>query len=463
MQLNYKTLIKKILGRKLLRLVRPIYHGSKALGASWYYNRPSRKMILVGVNGTKGKTSTTIYAGRLANLIGIKTGYITTAAINVTGMPEDEKNNPYKMTTIDGVHLQKYLKKMHQNGCKACIIELSSQGLEQNRHIGLKHIDIGVFLNMYPEHIEAHGSIHNYRRAKSKLFRHIAEHGVFIGNGADVESEYMYNQIPKTRRASVHKLLISKNKDYSIKDSKKTIEKDLIINKKRYNTPFNADFEIDNAVFAIKIVQNIQDKLRADISPVSKFQEYFNNLTTIPGRMEWAVRNGVIQDSHHKIKKLANISILVDYAHEPESMKQLLTALREWKSKKYLDYIVHVVSCDGAGRDDWKKPIMGSTSKNYADFSILTTDNYDASDDPKAIIGLLETNFPKNQKNKTYFTFIKRKDAFKKALKIAKSLPKNKKVVIVSTGVGSEYGLTQPRGVIKWNEKDVWQNLFTQK
>jgi UDP-N-acetylmuramoyl-L-alanyl-D-glutamate--2,6-diaminopimelate ligase len=154
-----------------------------------------------------------------------------------------------------------------------------------------------------------------------------------------------------------------------------------------------------------------------------------------------------------------NISILVDYAHEPESMRSLLEHLTELKTKSEFDYLIHIVSCDGAGRDNWKKPILGDLSHKFADFTVVTLDNYDKNDNPEEILKLLTQNIdPASnhfQVNKS------RSKAFDIALEIAKKQAlDNKRVIICSTGVGFEKGLTQPEGIIDWNEKQVWQQKF---
>jgi UDP-N-acetylmuramyl tripeptide synthase len=167
-----------------------------------------------------------------------------------------------------------------------------------------------------------------------------------------------------------------------------------------------------------------------------------------------------------------NISILVDYAHEPESMRQLLESAVSWKDKKEYDYIIHIVSCDGAGRDDWKKPIMGKISYNLADYSVVTLDNYDERDNPEEILALLTKDYDKsihNDKNQKYFVTPSRQIAFETALEQAKKIIetglKNQtqiQVLIISTGVGTENGLTQPGGTLDWNEKVKWTELFNQ-
>jgi folylpolyglutamate synthase/dihydropteroate synthase len=159
-----------------------------------------------------------------------------------------------------------------------------------------------------------------------------------------------------------------------------------------------------------------------------------------------------------------DISILIDYAHEPESMSRLLTSLTEWKKAGLYNFIIHIVSCDGAGRDDWKKPIMGQTSLELADFTVVTIDNYDKRDKPENILSLLTKNYDKKLLSTKYLQTTKRREAFKLALKEVINQQKKdsslKKFLIVSTGVGSEKGLTQPQGVIEWDEKKVWQEEF---
>jgi UDP-N-acetylmuramyl tripeptide synthase len=158
------------------------------------------------------------------------------------------------------------------------------------------------------------------------------------------------------------------------------------------------------------------------------------------------------------------LSILVDYAHEPESMKQLLGTLQAWKWSGIYDYIIHIVSCDGAGRDNWKKPIMGKISFDNSDFSIVTLDNYDENDNPKEILAMLSEQLPPQLEGKKYFKTPSRREALEVALlqaqEVAGKIETPFKVLIVSTGVGSENGLTQPGGVMEWDEATQWQGLF---
>jgi UDP-N-acetylmuramoyl-L-alanyl-D-glutamate--2,6-diaminopimelate ligase len=158
----------------------------------------------------------------------------------------------------------------------------------------------------------------------------------------------------------------------------------------------------------------------------------------------------------------SNISILIDYAHEPESMKLLLETMKKWQSDKYFDYIIHIVSCDGAGRDEWKKPILGKISHENADFTIVTLDNYDERDDKNKILNLIMRDFDTKLLNKQFTSDSNRSVAFDIALKKAvEILSENElKILICSTGVGCENGLIQPGGKIEWDEKKIWQQKF---
>ncbi len=456
------SVLKKILGKDLTRKIRPLGHGSKALLAAQLNGYPGRELIKVGITGTKGKTTTSVLTGRLMNLAGLKTGYVTTSVI-YTGKGE-EFLNPYKMTTIDSFSLQKYLLKMLENDCKYVVLEMSSQGLEQNRHLGLGQFDAGVFLNLFPEHIEAHGSFENYRRCKGILFQNLKSNGGFICTNEEEQLEHakFYTDVitKYVKPNETFQITVRKETDYQIQEKVNSIYKYLVVNNQVYKTNFQSDFDINNLVFAIKITQIYNPEI------YNNLQTYLDHIKPIPGRMEFVVRNGQIvfegsekSEKKPKTTKLTNTSILVDYAHEPESLKLLLKTLNHWKKKGYCDQIIHILSSDGAGRDDWKKPIMGDLSLELADISLLTTDNYDEGDNPLDIIDLLGKNYPENLKNKKYFSETDRRKTFLKALEIAKT-KKPQKTLIVSTGVGSEQGLTQPGGKIEWDERKVWIEMF---
>jgi UDP-N-acetylmuramoyl-L-alanyl-D-glutamate--2,6-diaminopimelate ligase len=452
------SFIKQILGKNLTKKLRPIGHGLKAKIAANYYRNPAKKLKIIGITGTKGKTTTTTIAGRLGNLYGLKTGYISTAVI-YTGDEKGEFLNPYKMTSIDSFAMQKYLSEMVKNGCEVAILEMSSQGLEQNRHIGLYGFDEGVFLNIYPEHIEAHGGWDNYVRAKSILFQNLRSNGIFIGNEDFPETDLMFQAIPKVAQETTTQVMFSAQAIHSsVQDD--SLFRSMVLGHTLYPTNFTAKFDIANCFVAILAIANLSRNKKTLDEKVIELARLLIDVYGVPGRMEWVMKQG--QTNEMTVDNLlANTSIIVDYAHEPASMEQLLLTTQEWKQRKIFQTVIHIVSCDGAGRDDWKKPILGDLSHKYADYSIYTTDNYDKNDNPQAIVDLMTQNLAQSDINNTCFKIIDRKKAMQKALEIAKNMATP--TLIISTGVGSEQGLTQPKGTIIWDERDVWRELVSEK
>jgi UDP-N-acetylmuramyl tripeptide synthase len=170
------------------------------------------------------------------------------------------------------------------------------------------------------------------------------------------------------------------------------------------------------------------------------------------------------------------VSIMVDYAHEPESIKSILATAKDWRTRQLFDKVIHIVSSCGTGRDDWKKPVAGSLSYSFADFSIVTTEDYGIEDDPQLIVDALAKDFPKEAEiQKTsgweigskYIKEINRTKALELALEVADKMAlsfgvEECKVLILSTSVGSQQTMTQPEGEIEYDERKVWAKVFTE-
>ena len=148
-----------------------VYHLVLAKLAVFIYGNPSKKLIVIGVTGTNGKTTTSYYLAKALEAEGAKSGLTTTAILKIG---EKEWLNKTKMTMPGRFWLQRMLRDMVRAGCTYAVIETSSQGLIQHRHIGVQY-DGAVFTNLTPEHIEAHGGYENYKKAKRILFEHVAD------------------------------------------------------------------------------------------------------------------------------------------------------------------------------------------------------------------------------------------------------------------------------------------------
>jgi UDP-N-acetylmuramyl tripeptide synthase len=207
--------------------------------------------------------------------------------------------NPYKLTTIDPIELQKSLSTMVKNGCQVAIIEISSQGLEQNRHWGLGKFDAVGFLNLYPEHIDSHGSFENYKNCKLKLFQSVKNSGIAVVNGDDQYSEEFLNILP----SSVSKVVVHANKDFVIGKYSSTIYKNFEVkNMSDFSTLANinshlmADFEIYNVMIGARLIDKF---LKTNFDSSFDFNILNGNYFSIPGRLEWVVQdNKIIFESY---------------------------------------------------------------------------------------------------------------------------------------------------------------------
>jgi UDP-N-acetylmuramoyl-L-alanyl-D-glutamate--2,6-diaminopimelate ligase len=165
------------------------YHKSLAVLADIIYGRPSEKMVVIGVTGTNGKSSTVSLIAEILEKAGYRVGAASTTLFKLA---DKEWLNDKKMTMLGRFALQKLLRQMVAAGCRYAVIETSSQGIEQYRHLGI-HYDVCVFTNLTPEHIEAHGGFDNYKKAKLKLFKHLADAPVKVIGGRKIAKAIVVN------------------------------------------------------------------------------------------------------------------------------------------------------------------------------------------------------------------------------------------------------------------------------
>jgi UDP-N-acetylmuramoyl-L-alanyl-D-glutamate--2,6-diaminopimelate ligase len=166
-----------------------VYHLVLAKLAVTVYLSPSDEMIVIGVTGTNGKSSTVNFIAQLLTELGEKVGYTSTAGFNIAG---EEIVNKMKMTMPGRFALQALLKRMVKAGCTYAVVETSSQGILQNRHLGINY-DAAVFTNLTPEHIEAHGGFENYKKAKGRLFAHLSARKRKTINGRQIPKAIIVN------------------------------------------------------------------------------------------------------------------------------------------------------------------------------------------------------------------------------------------------------------------------------
>lgn len=435
-----KELIKKFLPKQLIAF----YHKSLAVMASFFYGFPSEKLIVIGVTGTNGKSTTVALITKVLETSGAKVGSTSTVSFKVA---EQEWLNDKKMTMLGRFQLQKLLKKMVKAGCKYAVIETSSQGIEQYRHLGINY-DYVVFTNLTPEHIESHGSFENYKRAKGKLFDHLTKRKTKNIEGQNIEKVSVVN-IDDEHSDYFAEFPADKNLFYSIKQE----ESNALMAKDISASPVGTSFTVHDEIITLKLLGsfNVYNSLPAILIaleegvPMEKIKEALEQVEVIPGRME------IIDEGQ-------DYWVLVDYAPEPASMLKLYETVKLFRqSEMQINKIIHVFGSCGGGRDKARRPVLGQIVGTNADYAIVTNeDPYD--EDPIDIINQVVVGSEKvgKTKDKDLFIIVDRREAIQKALKLAQ---KNDLVII--TGKGAEQAMAVANGqYVEWDDRKIVRELL---
>lgn len=342
--------LKKLIPKNLLEKIRPTYHYALAFLGAVAYSFPSRKIHVVAITGTKGKTSTTEIVNAILEEGGYKTAIAGTLRFKIGG--ESEKNL-YKMTMPGRFFIQKFLRRAVSAGCQYAIVEMTSEGAKQFRH---KFIDMDalIFTNLAPEHIESHGSYENYLKAKLSIAEALAtskkKRKILVVNADDKEAgKFLEINVPEKYT-------------YSLKDAEPFEVRNegvsFTFDKENINSPLSGKFNIYNMLAAAVYAktQNISTET------IKRAIEKFNG---IRGRVE-------------RIEEGQDFAVIVDYAHTPDSLEKLYEVFQNSKR-------ICVLGNTGGGRDKWKRREMSLIAESNCSEIILTDeDPYD--DDPRGIV-----------------------------------------------------------------------------
>lgn len=346
--------IKRLIPTRIFRVLQPPYHYALAILGALIYRFPSKEITVIGVTGTKGKSTVVELINTIFEADGRRTALAGTIRFKVG---EKSERNLFKMTMAGRFFTQRFLRDAVNAGCEVAIVEMTSEGVKQYRHKFI-HLDALVFTNLSPEHIESHGSYENYVQAKLELARAL-EHSkkrprFMIANKDDEHG-------PAFLKADVEHAI-----PYGLSNlDLHTLNRDdisLVLRGSTIRVPLVGLFNVYNALAAIVCGE-------AFGIPQKTITNALANLSPIRGRVE-----------KFKTPKNAErqITAVVDYAHTPDSLEKLYQAFE--KSKK-----VAVLGNTGGGRDAWKRPEMGRIANEYCERVILTNeDPYD--EDPEKIV-----------------------------------------------------------------------------
>ena len=416
-----KNIIKEIPEDIVLVLTKDTRY-ALAIVACNFYKNPSKKMKLIGVTGTKGKTTTTYMIRDILEKHGIKVGLIGTVASYVG----DKKIADNENTTPESLKLQEIFSKMLEEKCEAVVMEVSSQSLKLERVAGCD-FDIGVFTNLAEDHISTkeHPNMEDYFNSKVKLFK-MCKKG-FI-NADDVYSIMIPKLVPECQFST-----------YGIDNHCDLLAKDITV------TNQYADFKV-----------KIGDKNeRVKVSIPGRFSVY-NSLAAIAVAMQFGCNSEEIKGALENIRvpgrselvdNKLGLTIMIDYAHTPESLEKILSAVKIYTKGR----VISVFGC-GGDRDKIKRPMMGEVSGRVADYTIITSDN-PRTENPEEIVKDIEEGIKKT--NGKYECIVDRKEAIKKAIKMA-----NKRDMIVLAGKGHEQYQEINKKRYPFDESEIVNNII---
>jgi len=428
----FNSLKKKISDTNPLRL---LYHQIKAALAVLIYRFPSRHLNVIGITGTNGKTTTVNLTAMILEEAGFKVGMASTINFQIGA---HKWVNTSKQTTMSPFTLQKMLRQMVKENCTHCVLEVSSHAMTQSRVMGV-NFDTAVYTNITEDHIEYHGTFQLYLQAKGLLFKKLNQARrkptipkISILNFDDkqfdyfdqfiVDRKYTYSLKKGTCYASAIELHAS-GSSFILHIPNDSIKVELKL---------SGEFNIQNALAAatVALANNINLKT---------VKAALENAQAVPGRLE------VIEHGQP-------YSVIVDYAHAPDSLEKLL----ELYKKLTVGKLILVFGATGGGRDKAKRPKMGEIAENFADYIVITNDD-PYEEDEWQIINQISEGIKRKEGDRLW-KIPHRYEAIKLALTMA-----NPEDTVVISGKGCEEIQIIGKERIPWDDRSAVKEILSRE
>lgn len=360
----------------------------KAMGemASAFYDNPSEQLQVIAITGTNGKTTTISYIAQLLKSLGKKVLLLSTAGDFFDGKEISIARKA--VSSLEVIEFHKLLRTFVNQGAEYCCLEATSHGLDQHRLAGID-IDVALFSNITQDHLDYHKTFEHYVQSKALLFSGLKKEAIVIGNK---DSNFFDDMFSKTLAKKVSYGKDNDYADYSFSIKKSSLfGTDILLNNDKISVPIIGEFNIYNVILAYITLKEMgyNDK---------EIQSIISSLKGVPGRLE-------------SIPNISNILALVDYAHTPDALENVLKTLKELPHKS----IITVIGC-GGDRDRTKREPMTRIAQELSDIVFYTSDN-PRTEDPEQIFDDMKKGVDTTKENYTFL--VDREEAIKQAVSCA--------------------------------------------
>lgn len=426
-----KNVLRKITPPKIISTT----HKARAMAAAYRYHFPAQKLTVIGVAGTKGKTTTTNLVTHILEEAGYRVAMFSTANLRLNGK---EELNMVKLTTPSPFFLSKFLARAVEEKCEYAVIEVSSHALHQYRLYGMD-FKVIVVTNLMADHLDYHKTADNYRDIHLKMIGPKTE--TVIINGEEPESRNLREKIEKNfPNVKIVKFGIEKNNDLIAANAE--------LAKGEIN--FEAISEGKNlGGFSLKIpgkftIYNALGAIGAGVSAgvdVEKIKTALEKVAGVPGRLESV-----------KVSDKQGFEVIVDYAHSPDSIKNVYEAIRPY----VIGRMIAVLGGTG-DRDKTYRAKVGALADQFADMVVITNED-PYSEDAESIMDQVLAGVKNKKMGEDLFRILDRKEAIRKAVEIARAGD-----LIMITGKGAEQFMIWGEKKIPWDDRNVAREVLKER
>ncbi len=398
-----------------------------------FFNHPTKELTLVGVTGTNGKTTITYLLESICQEWGKKTGVIGTVDYRFSG-----SRIPSVSTTPESLDLMSLFRDMRNSAVQIVVMEVSSHALDRKRVFGC-HFDVAVFTNLSQDHLDYHGTMENYFEAKKKLFSEVLRKSEKRDKFSVINIDDPYGK--EIAREAAGKIV-----PYSILNSEGVYVEKSNITPEGIHTILNTPWgkvEINSKLFGKHNLYNILAAVSTALSlgvEVDVVKRAISRMAGVPGRLD-------------RVENPFGITILIDYAHTPDALRNVLMAVKPFTQRK----LILVFGC-GGDRDPIKRPIMGRIGRDLSDVLIVTSDN-PRTENPEQIMDQIEKGvLGAGSQEKPYFRITDRRDAIRNAIEIAQ-----RGDTVLLAGKGHENYQILGTEKIPFDDKEVAERIIREK